>query len=459
MRRHASHIQPRDFASYPLRAGNTIRPLIDGEPAFRRICQAVEAARRSVWVTVAWFRQTFLLPDGRGTLFDLLDGAVARGLDVRVIFWRPNEETTYAAEGATFAGTDADHRLLAARGSRFRARWDRGFGAFCQHQKSWLIDAGHETEIAFVGGINLNPRSMARPGHPGGGGIHDAYVEIEGPAATDVHHNFVQRWNEASDRNANDGTWGHGGNDELPFPATASIGRGSACVQIQRNLHGDLYRNAHPAPGAASYPVAGGERSIRQQYLDAIEAARQTIYIENQALSVEAIVVALKRALSRGVDVIMLLPAEPEKWFTAARLRPDWAVFFEQLASLGQFDGFAMCGIASLGSSDRREPIYVHAKLMIVDGEWATIGSCNLHSNSLEGHSEMNATVWDRDFAQDLRRGLFHEHLGIDTSLLEDREALALFRRIARENGRRLAAGLHDWQGLVFSLDPSRYGL
>ena len=61
--------------SYPIRAGNRVRPLIDGEPAFRRICQAIESARRSVWVTVAFIHENFQMPDGRGSLFDVLDAA------------------------------------------------------------------------------------------------------------------------------------------------------------------------------------------------------------------------------------------------------------------------------------------------------------------------------------------------------------------------------------------------
>jgi phosphatidylserine/phosphatidylglycerophosphate/cardiolipin synthase-like enzyme len=53
-------------ASYPMRPGNSVRPLIDGEPAFRRICQAVEAARQSVWVSVTFMWAAFEMPDGRG---------------------------------------------------------------------------------------------------------------------------------------------------------------------------------------------------------------------------------------------------------------------------------------------------------------------------------------------------------------------------------------------------------
>ena len=37
--------------------------------------------------------------------------------------------------------------------------------------------------------------------------MHDVYLELRGPAVTDVHHNFVQRWNEASEREKDGGHW------------------------------------------------------------------------------------------------------------------------------------------------------------------------------------------------------------------------------------------------------------
>jgi phosphatidylserine/phosphatidylglycerophosphate/cardiolipin synthase-like enzyme len=142
-----------------VRAGNLVRPLIDGEPAFRRICAAVGAARHSVWVTITFLWPGFEMPDQRGSLFDLLDDAVRRGLDVRVIFWRVNPETEWA-EPHSFSGSQAQRDMLLARGSRFRVRWDRAHGSYCQHQKSWLVDAGQPSETTFVGGISLNPHSV-----------------------------------------------------------------------------------------------------------------------------------------------------------------------------------------------------------------------------------------------------------------------------------------------------------
>ena len=80
MERDAAHIPFVTSGAYPIRGGNVLRPLVDGEPAFRRICEAVEKAQRSVWVTVAFLHPDFEMPDGRGSVFDVLDAAAARGL-------------------------------------------------------------------------------------------------------------------------------------------------------------------------------------------------------------------------------------------------------------------------------------------------------------------------------------------------------------------------------------------
>ncbi|MBO7744794.1 phosphatidylserine/phosphatidylglycerophosphate/cardiolipin synthase family protein [Paenibacillus sp. MWE-103] len=442
--------------SYPARAGNAVRPLIDSGPAFRRICEAVEAARHSVWLTVTFFAEDFQMPDGRGTAFDVLDRAADRGVDVRILFWRPNPESS--GYGRTFAGTEADRALLAARGSRFRARWDRTHGRFCQHQKAWLIDAGHETETSFVGGINPTFRSV-EPGHAGEGHRHDAYVEVTGPSATDVHHNFVQRWNQASEREARDGTWGHDGEDELSFPDRISPPRGTIEVQMQRQASPGRYAGSHPAPGGEPYDIAHGERTVLAQYVQAIDAARRTIYVENQALPVPEIAARLEDALRRGVDVVLLVPGEPEGHVRAYRRQPDKRAFFEPIEALGRHANFALAGLAGPDGRGGRSGVYVHAKLMLVDDVWATIGSCNLHANSLYGHTELNASFRDPAAVRALRRELFAEHLGRDTAELDDREAFRLFREIAQANRARMDRGSADWEGLAFRIDPAAYGV
>jgi cardiolipin synthase len=88
-----------------------------------------------------------------------------------------------------------------------------------------------ENETAFVGGIKLNPHSMVAPSHNGEGQNRDVYVELAGPSAADVHHNFVQRWNEASERLAEDGRWGTGSEGNLQFPSRVPTERGGAAIR------------------------------------------------------------------------------------------------------------------------------------------------------------------------------------------------------------------------------------
>ncbi len=154
----------------------------------------------------------------------------------------------------------------------------------------------------------------------------------------------------------------------------------------------------------------------------------------------------------------MLVPAEPEDYVRADRRKPERKAFFDMLASLSRHDRFALLGIAGSGADGGRNDVYVHAKIMLIDDAWATIGSCNLHANSLFGHSEMNASFWDPVTVHTLRCELFAEHLGLDTTHLDDVAALGLYRQVAHGNRQKRDAGDLDWQGLAFSLDPATYG-
>jgi cardiolipin synthase len=433
-------------ASYPMRAGNLVRPLIDGEPAFRRICEVIEAASHSVWVTVTFWWASFEMPDGRGPPLDVLRRAAARGLDVRLICWRPDPETEEFKRNA-FWGSDDHFNRLHTSGAGLRIRWDRAQPGFCQHQKSWLIDAGTKAEIAFIGGINLNPHSMVAPGHRGEEGQnHDIYVELVGTSTVDVHHNFIQRWNEASERHLSDGLWGVGCDDDLPFPTAVPDPRGDTVVQIQRTVHSGRYTDGRSTPGGTPFDIKVGERSNFDQYCAAITAARHSIYIEHQHVEVPDIIDCLRQALQRGVEVVAVLPSEHP--------------IPSDLSALTAFENMTLAGIAGIGVDGKRKPVWVHAKLMIVDDEWATVGSCNLHHASLFGNAELNVAFWHPNSARALRTQLLQEHLEIDTSSLDDRAALRLFRRIAAVNRTRLDTGGDAWQGLVFSLSnySSRFG-
>ena len=154
---------------------------------------------------------------------------------------------------------------------------------------------------------------------------------------------------------------------------------------------------------------------------------------------------------------MLVVPAVPEGYVFAAREDPAGAFRFWGIETLDRYDNFTLAGLIE-ERDGKRQTAYVHAKMMVVDDVWLTLGSCNLHPFSLSGHSEMNVSVWDAEVVKGLRTALFDRHLGVATASLDDRAALARFKEIAQANGARLAARQVDWQSRAFSLSPQDYG-
>jgi phosphatidylserine/phosphatidylglycerophosphate/cardiolipin synthase-like enzyme len=430
----AERFRPSRTSTYPVRDGNLVRPLVDGVPAFRRICDAVARAERRVWATIAFVDRTVVLPDG-GTVFDLLDRAAARGLDVRVVFWRqPTLDPCPAPGWEHFPGNAGERAWLAERGSTFRARWDH-LPKGCHHQKSWIVDAGEPGEVAFVGGINLDRMSMVDRGHrlrEPDEHYHDVYVELAGPSASDVHHNFVQRWNEASERTRADGVSAarrarrRPGLAERPEPTARRLPRAG-------RPHAPRPRAEHPRV------VPRGDRR-----------GREWIYVENQFFFSHPIFERMDAALRRGVEVLVLVPGRPLPGVREERTRHPR--LFAALEALARHARFALAGLAWFDDANVRHDVYVHSKLMIVDDAWMTVGSANLEKDSLERHTELNVACWDARVVHELRRELFTEH-GSDA-------VSAPRGPRSRRSGRQAAQPLDaSRSGLLVELDATKYAV
>ena len=408
-----------------------------GQQIARRIGEAIEEARHSVWLTVAFYSDDFLFPDGRGPLFDVLDRAVARGLDVRLLIWRPNPETRPSPR--MFGGSAEQRALLASRGSRFKIRWDRAATVFCQHQKSWVIDAGRPSETAFVGGLNLTVVAMQR---------HDVYGEITGPSATDVHHNFAERWNEASEREAPDGNWACDGTDSAPAsrtairdrPARASC-RSSACwipIAIPRI-----------ASSGRSWNSISGRSMLR--------AARSTSRI--RPFPIPQVARRLLGALERGVDVVVLVPPIPEHYVYEARLDPQEQALFSGIEALGRHENFMLAGIAE--RHDRRPscrlcPCQDDAGRRCV-GHDRLVQPARLFAGRPLGDERLDLGCRGR-----ARLALHACSRSISVWIpahMDDRAALRLFQDIARANRVKMERREPDWQGLAFALPPEAYAI
>src|SRR5439155_13694988 len=112
--------------------------------------------------------------------------------------------------------------------------------------------------------------------------------------------------------------------------------------------------------------------------------------------------------------LVVLLPAKPKSGADETR---------GQLGILAEADGGAgrllACTLYQRGDHDVARPVYVHAKIGIVDDEWLTIGSANLNEHSLFNDTEVNVVVRDVALARETRLRLWAEHLERDPGDLE----------------------------------------
>jgi len=448
---------PVSLGPYPARADNAVTAWVDGVPFYERLAAALRGARTRVWAIVSFIEPAFRFPDGTAW-WDMLGECQARGLDVRVLFWRnPGFKS-----GHVFLGGPEDREFLARRAAQWAARWDSSGDdpAHCHHQKGFVIDAEERDAIAFVGGMVLSNATLARPGHATGLEKHDAMLELRGPVVVDAAHNFVQRWNLActdpeappwpDDRRAG----------PLPWPVTVPAGCGAVVVQLCRTIKAGLYG------------IVDGEATILEHYRRAFTAARRTIYLENQHPGEASLLRALADALARGVHVVMIVPGAPMQAVCRASAevaalggRADehrYGGAFHSLAALADHPNFTLVALArsdagAPGLWQHRE-IYNHAKLCIVDGEWLTLGSANFVDLSMHrDHSELNASVWGRDTCLPLLRRLVAEHTSEITEALDDRAAVDLLARVARASRDSLAGG-GPVLGGCHALDAARYG-
>ncbi|MFQ5478598.1 MAG: phosphatidylserine/phosphatidylglycerophosphate/cardiolipin synthase family protein [Candidatus Binatia bacterium] len=391
-------------ASYSPRTGNSVDLLVDGQESFGRIFGAIENARNSVWITVSFVDLGMEIRRRSCTLLDLLDAVAGRGIDVRLLFWW----SEYRGVGS-FRGDDHELEMLTARACQVKMRWDRVPGG-CHHQKSYVIDE----EAAFVGGINLTPDGMSSPAH-GGDGFHDLFAELRGPSVADVAHNFLQRWNGATETLSRGHAWpSRSEAGELDAAVPASPEAGSSTVQVVRTIRRGLYSGGQGWHDGHRFDLEEGEYSVRDAVLAAIDSAESSIYIENQYLIDTRTITFLGLAARRGVEVIVVVPVDPDPNLL---LYPEkkMAVTKRALAELAVEKNLGLFGLRRSrndGSSVPEANIYVHSKLLIVDESFMSIGSANLWPPSYHRDSEMNLLIWDATLARSTRDRLWREHLG-----------------------------------------------
>jgi phosphatidylserine/phosphatidylglycerophosphate/cardiolipin synthase-like enzyme len=217
---------------------------------------------------------------------------------------------------------------------------------------------------------------------------------------------------------------------------------GPTTVQVVRTVAEDMYD-----------AVPHGEFRILESYLRALRSAQSFVYLENQFLWSPEIVDVLSDKLrnppSDRFRLVLLLPAKANNGQDDTR---------GQLAALVEADAghrrlLAATIRAHTGSRD--DPLYVHAKVGIVDDRWLTVGSANLNAHSLLNDTEMNVVTDDAELVRQVRTRLWAEHLEVAAQDIADASTVEMvdehWKPIADEQLERYQSGggaTHRLRGL-----------
>ena len=448
----------------PWTSGNLVEPLVDGAAYFACLYAVLSATATGDQVYLADFRADTAeeLAGPNTGVGQVLSRLAARGTKLFGLIWRSQPDWLDQSEGAN---AELVRTVDDAGGEMLLDSRTRRAGS--HHQKFVVVRHPNDParDVAFMGGIDLglsrnddhehagDRQAMSFPAAYGRTPPwHDVQASVRGPAITDIELTFRERWHGSTvldlsspirmliDRAYHAGKLvGKKLPDPLPDPPTA----GRHAVQVLRTYPARLRR----------YPFAPlGERSIAHAYRKVFERARRLIYIEDQYLWAPFVADLLADALRRNpaLHVIAIVPRYPDKEGTA---RWPSLVGREQAIKVCRRAGHDRFAIFDIENTIG-QPVYVHAKVVIIDDVWAMIGSDNLNRRSWTHDSELSCGVLDaeldpreptdpaglgdgsRVFARDLRLRLWREHLDRHPAdptddLLDPTQAFAQMRQSA----------------------------
>jgi cardiolipin synthase len=247
------------------------------------------------------------------------------------------------------------------------------------HRRILVIDG----RIGFTGGYGIadtwlgNGRTEKQ--------WRDTNARMEGPIVKFLQASFAESWLETT-------AIAIGG--EGYFPRLQQVGK-------------------LPAQIVSSSP-AGGSFQNYMLFLLSINSARKSILITNPYfIPDEAMTDALLKAVQRGVRVVVLAPGKIDSRLTYVASRSHYGELL-----LGGVEIFEY------------QPALMHAKTMVVDGVWATIGSTNFDNRSFALNEELNLTVYDTSLARGLE-AIFHEDLKHSKKITyEEWQSRSVFERL-----------------------------
>lgn len=334
----------------PVTENNRVKLLMTGHDKFEDLFEAIRHARHHVHLEYFNFRNDSIA----NALFDLLAVKVKEGVEVRAMF-------------DAFGNSSNNRPLKRHHLDSIRSRGIElvKFDPFTfpyinhafhrDHRKIVVIDG----KVGYTGGMNIADYYIY--GLPEIGKWRDIHARIEGDAVRYLQGIFLTMWNRETGQHV-------GGPEYFPDIAQAADTLSAKKMAV-------VDRTPHETP-----------RSISRVYTASIQHAKQHIQIVNPYfLPTKSIRKAIKKALKRGTEVEIMIPAVSDIPFTPVASFYVAHKLMKKGAKIYLFnDGFH------------------HSKVMMVDGSFCTVGTANLNSRSLRYDYETNAFIFDPSITHEL---------------------------------------------------------
>ncbi len=305
-----------------------------GEDFFPRVLEELRKAEKFI------FLEYFIVEDGYlwGKILDILKEKAAGGVDVRLIYDDFGCITRLPARYPRYLrdfgiSTRVFNPFLPIVSGRLNNR---------DHRKILVIDG----KVGFTGGMNLADEYMNRVSRFGY--WKDAGLFLRGDAVQSMTVQFLSMWDFVSATQSDMGS----------FRPDSASSKGAGFVQ--------------PFTDSPLDSESVGQTAL----LNLIAGAKKTLYIMTPYLVLDdCLTTALCNSAKSGVDVRIITPGVPDKWYVYSVTRFSYRALTEAGVKIYEFS-----------------PGFLHSKVFLADGDTAVVGTVNLDYRSLYLHFE-NA-VW-----------------------------------------------------------------
>lgn len=422
---------------------NRAAMLVDGAAYFGAVRESLLKAQHSIHI-VGWdidSRMRLVGTSGHSddglpeTLAEFLSALVQRRpeLTIHLLLW--DFSVLYALEREIFPSLALSWKTP----DQIRFCLDNDVPLGCsQHQKIVVVDDA----VAFSGGLDLTIRRWDTSDHalehecrydPSGRTyrpFHDVQAVVDGTAAAALVDLVRDRWRRAQC-------------GELPKVSSQDDCWPDSVKPDFTNVRVGIAR---------TQPACNGMEEVREVeclFLDMIDAAQRTIYIENQFMTSQVIAERLAQRLQRKtkLEAVLVAPNTPESWIETHTMRNGRIRFQEILQRAGVGDRVRIVYPEVAGDGGKTVDTMVHSKIMVVDDRLLRIGSANLNNRSMGADTECDVVIEaknerQRQMIARLRNRLLGEHCGASAEdvaeLLDDTASLVAVADILARNGHSL---------------------